>query len=241
MSAISIELRKERRTGVVPVLPAVGLMGSLYAFANFLVRGETLLSLPLDPMDILLTQLYGMIVLLNMFGIIVATCTVYGMEFRGGAIKKMLVMPMSMSKMYASKLLVLVVGLLLAVAMQNGALALIGSSSLPPSSCDMGQVLVFAGYSFATSMPVLTFMLLVSSRIENMWIPLGIGVAGFLSAMALASVGLPLMLAHPFVLMLKPAIAMSTQPDNAVLAASAAQTALFLTAGVWLSGYGHYE
>jgi hypothetical protein len=59
--------------------------------------------------------------------------------------------------------------------------------------------------------------------------------------MALASVGLPLMLAHPFVLMLKPAIAMSTQPDNAVLAASAAQTAVFLAAGVWLSGYGHYE
>lgn len=170
-----------------------------------------LLSLPLDPMDILLTQLHGMMVVLNMFGIIVATCTVYGMEFRVGAIKKMLVMPMSMSKMYASKLLVLVVGLLLAVAMQNGALALIGSSNLPPSSCDMGQVLVFAGCSFATSMPVLTFMLLVSSRIENMWIPLGIGVAGFLSAMALANVDLPLMLAHPFVLMLEPAIAMSTQ------------------------------
>ncbi|WP_058270947.1 ABC transporter permease [Olsenella massiliensis] len=241
MSAISIELRKERRTGAAIVLPAVGLMGSLYAFANFLVRGETLLSLPLDPMDILLTQLYGMIVVLNMFGAIVATCTVYGLEFRGGAIKKMLVMPLSMAKIYASKLLVLAVGLLLAVAMQNGALALIGSSSLPPSSCDMGQVLVFAGYSLATSMPVLTFMLLVSSRFENMWIPLGMGVAGFLSAVALAGVDLPLTLVHPFVVMLKPAIAMSAQPDIAVLAASAAHTAVFLAAGVWLSGRGHYE
>ena len=39
----------------------------------------------------------------------------------------------------------------------------------------------FAGYSFLTSMPVLSFMLLISARFENMWVPLGIGVAGFLS------------------------------------------------------------
>ena len=45
----------------------------------------------------------------------------------------------------------------------------------------------FAGYSFLTSMPVLSFMLLISARFENMWVPLGIGVAGFLSGMALAN------------------------------------------------------
>ena len=74
-----------------------------------------------------------------------------------------------------------------------------------------------------------------------MWIPLGIGVAGFLSAMALASVDSPLVLAHPFVLMLKPAIAMSAQPDFLAIAVSAAQTVIFLAAGLWLSGRGRYE
>ena len=44
-------------------------------------------------------------------------------------------------------------------------------------------------------MPVLSFMLLISSRFENMWVPLGIGVAGFLSGMALANSGLTLLLA----------------------------------------------
>ena len=241
MSALSIELRKERRTGIVFVLLAIGVLGALYAFANFLVRGETLLGMPLDPMDILLTQLYGMIVVINMFGIIVAACMIYGMEFRGGAIKKMLVMPMTMPSMYVSKFLVLAVGLLIAVAMQNGALALIGASSLPEGAYDPGAVIAFAGYSLITSMPVLTLMLLVSSRIENMWIPLGIGVAGFLSAMALASVDSPLVLAHPFVLMLKPAIAMSAQPDFLAIAVSAAQTVIFLAAGLWLSGRERYE
>lgn len=241
MSALSIELRKERRTGIVFVLLAIGVLGALYAFANFLVRGETLLGMPLDPMDILLTQLYGMIVVINMFGIIVAACMIYGMEFKGDAIKKMLVMPMQMPSMYVSKFLVLAVGLLIAVAMQNGALALIGASSLPEGAYDPGAVIAFAGYSLITSMPVLTLMLLVSSRIENMWIPLGIGVAGFLSAMALASVDSPLVLAHPFVLMLKPAIAMSAQPDFLAIAVSAAQTVIFLAAGLWLSGRRRYE
>lgn len=241
MSALLIELRKERRTGIVFVLLAIGVLGALYACANFLVRGEALLGMPLDPMDILLTQLYGMIVVINMFGIIVAACMIYGMEFRGDAIKKMLVMPMKMPSMYVSKFLVLAVGLLIAVAMQNGVLALIGTSSLPEGAYDPGAVIAFAGYSLITSMPVLTLMLLASSRIENMWIPLGIGVAGFLSAMALASVDSPLVLAHPFVLMLKPAIAMSAQPDFLAIAVSAAQTVIFLAAGLWLSGRERYE
>ena len=77
----------------------------------------------------------------------------------------------------------------------------------------MGTLVCFAGYSFLTSMPVLSFMLLISSRFENMWVPLGIGVAGFLSGMALANSEVALLLVHPFVIILKPAVAMSAQPD----------------------------
>ena len=40
---------------------AVGVLGAAYAFVNFIVRKDTLLNLPLAPMDVLLTQLYGMI------------------------------------------------------------------------------------------------------------------------------------------------------------------------------------
>lgn len=241
MSALSIELHKERRTGVVPVLLAVGAVGAVYALANFLVRGEALLGMPLDPMDILLTQLYGMIVVLNMFGAIVATCMAYGMEFRGGAIKKMLVLPMSMAKAYASKLGILAFCLLLAILIQNSALAAIGAANLPEGAFDPMQVAAFASYSFASSLPVLSFMLLVSSRTENIWVSLGIGVAGFLSAMALANADSVFLLAHPFILMLKPAIAMSAQPDATVLAVSLIETMVFSVAGLWLSRAARYE
>ena len=71
MNVLSIELRKEKRTGVIPVLLAVGVLGAAYAFVNFLVRKDTLLNLPLAPMDVLLTQLYGVIMILNLFGIVV--------------------------------------------------------------------------------------------------------------------------------------------------------------------------
>ena len=93
MKNLTVELKKCKRTGVLVVLPLVGLLGALYAFVNFIVRKEVLLSLPLPPMDVLLTQLYGMVMVLNMFGIIVATTLTYNMEFQGNAIKKMYMLP----------------------------------------------------------------------------------------------------------------------------------------------------
>ena len=95
MKTLAIELRKEKRTGVIPVLLAVGVLGAAYAFVNFLVRKDTLLNLPLAPMDVLLTQLYGMIMVLNLFGIVVAACMIYNMEFKGSAVKKMYMLPIS--------------------------------------------------------------------------------------------------------------------------------------------------
>lgn len=93
MNVLSIELRKEKRTGVIPVLLAVGVLGAAYAFVNFLVRKDTLLNLPLAPMDVLLTQLYGVIMILNLFGIVVATCMVYNMEFKAAPSRRCICSP----------------------------------------------------------------------------------------------------------------------------------------------------
>ena len=191
MKTLAIELRKGKRTGVIPVLLAVGVLGAAYAFVNFIVRKDTLLNLPLAPMDVLLTQLYVMF--------------------------------------------------LVAIVLQNLALAQIGMTDLPDGAFEMGTLVRFAGYSFLTSMPVLSFMLLISSRFENMWVPLGIGVAGFLSGMALANSGLTLLLVHPFVIILKPAVAMSAQPDSTVALVALVETLLFLAVGLWLARYRRYE
>ena len=241
MKTLVIELRKEKRTGVSPVLLAVGILGAVYAFVNFLVRKDTLLNLPLAPMDVLLTQLYGMIMVLNLFGIVVATCMIYNMEYKGSAVKKMYMLPVSVSAMYLCKFLILTVIFFVAIVLQNLTLAQIGMTYLPEVVFEMGTLVRFAGYSFFTSMPVLSFMLLISSRFENMWVSLGIGIAGFLSGMALANSGLMLLSVHPFVVILKPAVAMSAQPDPMVTFVALAETLLFLAVGLWLAKYRHYE
>ena len=225
MRTFAIELRKEKRTGIFPLMFAVGILGAAYALVNFIVRKDTLLNLPLAPMDVLLTQLYGMIMVLNMFGIIVAACMIYNMEFKGSAVKKMYMLPMSVSSMYLCKFIILTILFFIAVCFQNFALAQIG----------------IAGYSFITAMPVLSFMLFVSSRFENMWVPLGVGVAGFLSGMALATSDVALFMVHPFVVMLKPAVAMSAQPDLTVVVIALVETILFLFAGLWKAKNLRYE
>lgn len=241
MRTLVIELRKEKRTGVIPLMLAVGVLGAAYAFVNFLVRKDTLLNLPLAPMDVLLTQVYGMIMVLNMFGIIVAACMIYNMEFKGSAVKKMYMLPMSVPTMYLCKFLILTVLLFAAVCIQNMALAKIGVTDLPQGTFEVNTLISFAGYSFITSMPVLSFMLFVSSRFENMWVPLGIGVAGFLSGMALATSDMTWLCVHPFVVMLKPAVAMSAQPDITVVIASLVETVLFLCMGLWTAKNLRYE
>lgn len=241
MRMLVIELRKGKRTGVIPLMVAVGIVGAAYAFVNFIVRKDTLLNLPFAPMDVLLTQLYGMMMVLNMFGLIVAACMVYHMEFKGSAVKKMYMLPMSVPVMYLCKFLILTVLLLTAVCIQNLALAKIGMTDLPQGTFESRTLICFAGYSFLTSMPVLAFMLLVSSRFENMWVPLGTGVAGFLSGMALAVSDSPFFMVHPFVIMLKPAVACSAQPDIVVAIVSFVETALFLCIGLWTAKNLRYE
>lgn len=241
MSILAIELRKGKRTGIIPILLIVGIFGAAYAFLNYIVRKDTLLSLPLAPMDILLTQLYGMIMILNMFGIIVAACISYHIEFHGNAIKKMYMLPISVPMMYLCKFIILSVMLFLAIAIQNLALVRIVITDLPEGSFETGTLIKFALYSFITSMPVLSFMVFISSRFENMWIPLGVGVGGFLSGMALANASSDLLLIHPFVIMLKPAVAMNAQPDITVIAVSLIATFLFLGIGLWTAKNIRYE
>lgn len=241
MRTLSIELKKEKRTGIILVLLIVGLLGAGYAFVNFLFRKDTLLNLPLAPMDVLLTQLYGVIMILNMFGIVVAACMIYNMEFKGNAVKKMYMLPVSVPGIYLCKFMILTVMLFFAIVLQNLALMKIGMTDLPSGTFDLGTLIKFTLYSFLTSMPVLSFELLVSSRSENMWVPLGMGVVGFLSGMALATSQIGFFLIDPFVVMLKPAVSMSAQPDMTVIVITLVETILFLGAGLWMAKNLRYE
>lgn len=236
-----IGTEKGKRTGIIPFMLSIGILGAAYAFVFFLVRKDTLLTLPMAPMDILLTQAYGMILILNLFGIVAASCMIYNMEFKKDAIKKMYMLPVNVPCMYLCKFLILTITLLTAICLQCLALAKIGLTDLPQGTFDLKILIFFAGYSFLTSMPVLSFMMLVSSHFSNLWVPLGIGVAGFLSGMAFAVSDTAWLCIHPFVIMLRPAVAMSALPDPAIIITALAETAAFLCVGLLSAKNTRYE
>ncbi|MBZ9623153.1 ABC transporter permease [Clostridium sp. FP2] len=242
---LPLELKKLKRSGLVPVMLLVGVLGALYALANLVIRKDSLFSLPLPPMVLLLTQLYGIITVLNLFSIIVANCIIYNIEYQGDALKKMATLPISIVKMYLCKLAIILVLLFLSILIQNVAIAYIGINYLPKNSFDMNAMIVFALYSFVIALPVHTFMLLISSQISNMWITLGIGVLGFLSGMTTAMCNSPLFLLNPFTLIMKPAMATaelaSVSPDMTVLIISITMTILLITIGIILAKRKKYE
>ena len=214
MRNLTIELKKCKHTGILEVLPILGLLGALYAFANFTVRKDVLLNLPLPPMDVLLTQLYGMIMVLNMFGIIVATTLTYNIEFQGSAIKKMYMLPFKTSSIFKNKFYILFVLLAVCIVLQNGALCIIGNIFLPSGTFDL---LTLVKYT------------------------LGIGVAGFFSGMAMSLSDIAIFLINPFVLMMKPAVASTASIDMKVLILGFVETIIFFMVGWYLGKIKHYE
>lgn len=84
-------------------------------------------------------------------------------------------------------------------------------------------------------------MLLVSSRCENIWYTLGIGVAGFFSGMAMSLSNIPVFLINPFVLMMKPAVASTVNIDMNILIVSIIETIIFFLIGWYFSKTKHYE
>ena len=240
LDLLKIEFMKVKRSKIVPLIfiaPLLVVVSGVANLSNYFTPEYT----NAWPAMFIQSALVYAYYLLPFSMIVVATCMIYNMEFKGSAVKKMYMLPVSVPAMYLCKFLILTVMFLVAIVLQNLALAQIGMTDLPDGAFEMGTLVRFAGYSFLTSMPVLSFMLLISSRFENMWVPLGIGVAGFLSGMALANSGLALLLVHPFVIILKPAVAMSAQPDSTVALVALVETLLFLAVGLWLAKYRRYE
>jgi hypothetical protein len=241
MSSLKIELKKCKHSGILEVLPIIGILGALYAFVIFTLRKETLLHLPLPPMVVLLTQLYGMIMVLNMFGIIVVTTLTYNIEFRDNAIKKMYMLPYKTSNIFAIKYSILFVLLFSCIILQNLSLGIIGHLYLPIGTFETSALLKYMGYIFFTSLPVLSFMLFISSRCKNIWHSLGIGIAGFFSGMAMTLSDTPLFLINPFVLMMKPAMASNISINTSIVIAALIETVFFYAIGWTMSKNRHYE
>jgi hypothetical protein len=241
MKALSIELIKCKRSGVATIMTIAGLFGALYIFAFFFVRNEMLMALPIPPMDILLTQAYGLIAVINMLSIIVAACLIYRTEYAQRAIQKMYALPIKAVGIYGCKACILVVSLIAVFVLQYSMLGIVGNMYLPEYAFRFLTFLKYSIYTFLTTLPVVLSMLIIASQSANMWIVLGVGVIGFFSGMAMSLSDSIWLLINPFALILAPALSDSAILDNDVLIIAIVKIIIYFLVGIKLTDIVRHE
>ena len=241
MSRFFIELKKTKRTGVIPIMLLVSLVGAFYTYAFIALQKETLLSLDLTFSQMLLTQASSFVMVINLFQIVLVKSIIYNMDYRGNAVKKMYMLPVKIHGIYLSKLAICVIALFICILIEYIALFMIGRFVFPLEILDISEFIIFAFYTFISSLPSLTFMLLIASRNENIWTVIGIGVVGFLSGMTMAMGKGILFLLNPFVLILKPSISSVIEPQMLNLVISITESIIFTLGGVFLAEKIFYE
>ena len=101
--SVSLELRKIRRTGLLPGMLAGGLLAGAFPILNIAVRPDTFLAMQGSPLSILFSQNWSMLGMLNLFFLIIGACILYHMEYADGAMEKMKALPLSQGGMFAAK------------------------------------------------------------------------------------------------------------------------------------------
>lgn len=207
---IAIEKRKLKRTCYFLIMLSAGFIGGGYAFAFFAVQKDVILHLPLDPAAGLLTQSYGLISLVNLFAVIVGACTLFHTEYASEGIKKMAALPVSIMRIYTGKTVIYLFTIFSALIMETAGLILTAQIFLPAETNAVGQIVLFMGSVFLLTVPGSLLMLLISALNSNMWITIGVGVAGLFSALGYGALGgNTAFLINPFSLIIYPAVHMN--------------------------------
>lgn len=235
MYSLRIEMQKLRRTGVLETLLFAGFAGALYVALNWYIRKDFLLTVDSDPMKSLLTQLYGVLSLLNILAVIVSTSNIYSIEHQYNALQKMNTLPFKTGTMFIRKLQILIFMLLGTYVIQFTALAILGKLYLPFGTFNMSLLIQFALYVFLLILPCLVFMLIISILSQNMWITVGIGIVGFFSGMSMVSMENWGSYLNPFVFLLKPAMSLSTDIDQQMVFISLIEILIFVAIGMWIA------
>lgn len=233
--SLSIEIQKLRRAGVLNTLIFAGFAGAIYAVLNWFVRKDFLLAADVDPMTALLTQLYGVLSLLNIFAIIVSTSNIYSIEHKNYGLRKMHTLPIKSSSIFLKKLIVLIGVLAISYCIEFTSLAILGNKFLPHGTFDAIILIQFACYAFLIILPSLVCMLIISMISTNMWITVGIGIVGFFSGMSMVGFENKISSLNPFVLLLKPAMNLTTKIDIYIIIIAIIEIIVFLLIGILIS------
>ena len=101
--SVSLEYKKVKRTGFIPVFLWGGTLAALVPVINMAVRSEMYLGQPNSPIQILMGASWQMIAMLNILLVVVGPCLLYHLEFADNAMQKMKSLPIRESSIFLAK------------------------------------------------------------------------------------------------------------------------------------------
>lgn len=181
--SVSLELKKAKRTGFIPVFLVGGMLAAAFPVLNMTVRSESYLDLPGTPLQILFDANWPMMAMLNLLLIVGGACLMYYTEYEDNAIQKMKSLPIKESTMFFGKAILLSVMYIIVLTIETLSLIL---STFYWFGLNNGFWIELGKnfeYLFLLGLPSIMLSLLIASAFKNMWVSLGINVIGVFMAM----------------------------------------------------------
>lgn len=174
--SLFLEWKKLKRTGYITVYMGCGLFASAFPLVQMAVRQETFLSLPGNPLDILLNANWQMIAMLNILVSICGACLMYHTEYAEKGWEKMSVLPIPTGKLFLGKCILTALGSAVLLLLEFTSITICLIHWFPKTPIAIKELLSFVGFQFVITLPTAILMLVIASACESMWVSLGIGV-----------------------------------------------------------------
>lgn len=174
--SVSLECKKIKRTGFLPAFLGGSILAAAVPVINMAVRSERYLTLPENPIQILLGANWQMMTMLNVLLVVAGACLLYHTEYADNAMQKMKSLPIRESSVFLGKAVLTIFMSLFVLAIEAGAVTFCAYHWFEIGNGFFGELCKYFGYSFLMMLPCIILSLLIAEACENMWVSLGIGV-----------------------------------------------------------------
>ena len=179
---IGLEIKKIRRTGLIPALLAGGVFSAAFPVINLAVRTEMFTGRPGNPAAIVMDASWLTMAMANLCVIIIGACILYHIEHVNNGIQKMDALPVNPAVLFFDKGILLALILAVVFAIETAALYFCTWKWLGGGKPTLVSLCKTMGYTYAYSLPSLVLMLLIACLLKNMWASFGIGMIGMFAA-----------------------------------------------------------
>lgn len=179
---IGLEIKKIRRTGLIPALLAGGVFSAAFPVINLAVRTEMFTGRPGNPAAIVMDASWLTMAMANLCVIIIGACILYHIEHVNNGIQKMDALPVNPAVLFFDKGILLALILAVVFAIETAALYFCTWKWLGGGKQTLVSLCKTMGYTYAYSLPSLVLMLLIACLLKNMWASFGIGMIGMFAA-----------------------------------------------------------